>query len=276
MNSRLLLALALMLQTQAIRAALLVNGSFEEATNGAALAYDSLSPGSTNIPGWTTPNAELTWDGPALGITPPLTAAQGNDFLDLTGLHDAPPYGAVFQTLTTVVGQQYEVSFEVGSDKYYDGYYTSGVFVAPLVAASFNGSVVFTAVNNFPNYTNYWQTWNFSFSASATSTRLMFTGITSNRVAYIGLDNVIVTEGGLPLVIVLSSPSLTPGQARIPFTLTNTNGAAYTYELLQSAKVNGPWATNHSAVLMTNVPNLSYAFTVPVSGADEFYRVQSP
>jgi hypothetical protein len=274
MNSRLVLALALVLRIHQMHAGLIVNGSFEEATNGATLGYDSLSPGSTNIPGWTTTNAELTWDGPALGVSPPLSAAQGNDFLDLTGLHDTPPYGAVFQTITTVVGLQYQVSFEVGSDKYYDSYYTSGTFVAPSVAVSLNGSVAFTAVNDFPTATNYWQTWVFSFTASATKTILMFTGTTASRVAYIGLDNVVVTGG--PLVIVLSSPSLALGQARIPFTLPNSNGTAYTYELLQSAKVNGPWATNHSAVLMTNVPNFSYAFTVPAIGADEFYRVQSP
>src|SRR5580700_167674 len=118
MNSRLVLALALMLLILPMHAALLVNGSFEEATNGATLGYDQLFPGSTNIPGWTTTNAELTWDGPELGVSPPLSAAQGNDFLDLTGIHDAPPYGAVFQTLTTVIGLQYQVSFEVGSDKY--------------------------------------------------------------------------------------------------------------------------------------------------------------
>jgi hypothetical protein len=274
MNSRLVLALALMLLILPMHAALLVNGGFEEATNGATLGYDQLFPGSTNIPGWTTTNAELTWDGPELGVSPPLSAAQGNDFLDLTGIHDAPPYGAVFQTLTTVIGLQYQVSFEVGSDKYYDGYYTSGTFVAPSVAVSLNGSVVFSATNNFPSFTNYWQTWSFSFTASATETILMFTGTTASRVAYIGLDNVIVTGGSL--VIVLSSPSVAPGQARIPFTLPNSNGAAFTYELLQSAKVNGPWATNHGAVLTTNVPNFSYAFTVPAVGAEEFYRVQSP
>src|SRR5580700_9137281 len=140
MNSRLVLALALMLLILPMHAALLVNGSFEEATNGATLGYDQLFPGATNIPGWTTTNAELTWDGPQIGLTPPLSAAQGSDFLDLTGTHDASPYGAVFQTLATTIGQPYQVSFELGSDKYYDSYYSGGVlFTAPAVTVSLNG-----------------------------------------------------------------------------------------------------------------------------------------
>ena len=98
----------------------------------------------------------------------------------------------MFQTFGTTPGVQYQVSFEVGSDKYYDTYYT-GTFSAPVVTASLNGGVVFSATNNFPGLTNYWQTWSFAFTANTTNTTLMFTGATSNRVAYIGLDNVMVT-----------------------------------------------------------------------------------
>ena len=76
MQSKLLLALALTLRLHQVHASLLLNGSFEAATNATTLAYLSLSPGSTNIPGWTTTNAELTLDGPLLGISPVLTAAQ--------------------------------------------------------------------------------------------------------------------------------------------------------------------------------------------------------
>jgi hypothetical protein len=268
---KLVLALALMLPIHPLHAGILVNGSFEAATNAATLDYISLSPGSTNIPGWTTTNAELTWDGGANGLTPVLTAAQGYDFLDLSGLHDAFPYGAVFQTMSTTIGQQYQVSFELGSDKYYDSYY-SGTFTAPAVAVSLNGAVVFSAVNDFPTLYNYWQTWSFTFTASATNTTLMFTGANTTQIAYIGLDNVIVSSG--PLVIVLSTPAVAGGQAQIPFTLTS--GTASAFELLQSVQVNGPWVTNSSAVLATNVPGVTYTFTVPTAGADGFYRVLSP
>ena len=273
MQSKLLLALALTLRLHQVHASLLLNGSFEAATNATTLAYLSLSPGSTNIPGWTTTNAELTLDGPLLGISPVLTAAQGSDFLDLTGTHDAPPYGAVFQTITTTIGQQYQVSFELGSDQYWDSYFT-GTFAAPVVTVSVNGAVAFSATNNFPNLSSYWQTWSFYFAANGTSTTLRFTGANSDRGAYIGLDNVIVTSGSSPLVIAMSEPTVATGQAQLPFTLTS--GVASMFELLQSAQVNGPWVTNRSAMLITNVPGVSYTFTVPTAGADEFYRVQSP
>jgi len=271
LRPKFVLALALMWLIQPLHAGILMNGSFEAATNAATLDYISLSPGSTNIPAWTTTNAELTWDGGALSISPRLTAAQGYDFLDLTGTHDAPPYGAVFQTMTTLIGQQYQVSFELGSDKYWDAYY-GGTFTAPVVAVSLNGVVVFSATNNFPALTNYWQTWSFNFTAGATSTTLRFTGSNATPVAYIGLDNVMVT--GSPLVIVLSAPAIASGQAQIPFTLTS--GTASTFELLQSSLVNGPWVTNSNAALTTNVPGVTYTFTAPTAGADEFYRVQSP
>jgi hypothetical protein len=207
-----------------------------------------------------------------IGISPTLTAAQGSDFLDLTGSYDSPPYGAVFQTITTSIGQQYQVSFELGSDAYWDAYYGGGTFTAPVVAVSLNGVVAFSATNNFPDLSNYWQTWSFYFTATATNTTLMFTGANSSRIAYIGLDNVIVTAA-LP-VIVLSSPTIASGQAHLPFTLTS--GTASTFELLQSGQVNGPWTTNSSAVLVTNNPGVSYTFTVVTAGPHEFYRVQSP
>ncbi len=265
--------IALAFRIQPVHADLLVNGGFEAVTNGAALGYISLSPGSTKIPGWTTTNAEITWDGPELGISPALTAAQGSDFLDLTGVHDASPYGGVFQTMTTTIGQEYQVSFEVGSDKYYDSVYT-GTFVAPEVAVSLNGVVAFSATNNFPNLTNYWQTWSFYFTADTASSTLMLTATTSSRVAYIGLDNVMVTPGSPAPVIVLSTPMVARDQAQIPFTLSGV--AASTFELLQSPQISGPWVTNSSAVLVTNVPGAVYTFSVPTAGADEFYRVQTP
>ena len=153
MRLKILLAVVLVGISRSSFAASFVNGSFEAATNPASLSYISLPSGSSFIPGWTTTNAEVTLDGPSLDITPPLTAAQGSDFLDLSGEHDASPFGAVFQRVATTPGQPYEVSFELGSDKYYDSYYT-GTFTAPMVAVSLNGVLVFSATNNYPGSNN--------------------------------------------------------------------------------------------------------------------------
>src|SRR5271156_3332264 len=93
---------------------LVTNGSFEDGTfvptDGDYSAI--LNPGSTAITGWTvinTPNAQVAWDGP----TNPdgLTASDGSYFLDLTPDRDAPPYGGVTQTISTIVGASYLLTF---------------------------------------------------------------------------------------------------------------------------------------------------------------------
>jgi len=267
-----LAALALAFSLCEAQAQLVVNGSFEAATNSATLGYISLSPGSTYIPGWTTTNAELTVDGPLLGINPPLTAAEGSDFLDLTGSHDFAPYGGVFQTIATTQGQQYQISFEVGSDDYYDSFYTP-TFEAPLVTLSLNGVAVFTATNNFPGQANYWQVWSFAFTASATNTTIMFTGENAARVAYIGLDNVIVTATNAPHSS-LSTPTLSiqPTNQNL-FTLSwvaTTNG----FTLEQNTNLaTSNWTVVTNSVISTN--SLSWIIFSPSVPVD-FFRLVSP
>jgi hypothetical protein len=259
------LFLVLALRLTDARAGLVVNGSFEEATNAATLTYVSLSPGATNIPGWTTTNAELTWDGPQIGLTPPLSAAQGSDFLDLTGTHDASPYGAVFQTLATTIGQPYQVSFELGSDKYYDSYYSGGVlFTAPAVTVSLNGAAAFSATNNFPTLSNYWHTWSFEFTASASNTRLMFTGASTARLAYIGLDNVMVTAVGPTLVIALTAPD--------SVLVSWLDTAGYTLQTNNNLNTSN-WVGYTGAI--TNVTGTNRVTITPPEG-NLFFRLSNP
>lgn len=227
-----LAALALAFSLGSAQAQLVVNGSFEAAINAATLNYISLSPGFPFIPGWTTTNAELSLDGPLIGLSPPLTAAQGSDFLDLTGIHDSPPYGGVFQTIATTPGQEYQISFEVGSDNYYDSYY-AGTFEAPVVTLALNGAAVFTAVNDFPGLANYWQVWSYVFTAGATNTTIMFTGENAQRVAYIGLDNVVVTITNV-------------SQSSLPTTIDAANHYAYGANI---GWVDWRGDTNHGAVI---------------------------
>jgi hypothetical protein len=265
MKSKLPLALVLALPVHLVHANLLMNGSFEAATNGATLDYISLSPGSTNIPGWTTTNAEITLDGPMLvkSLNPVLSAADENDFLDLSGVHDAVPYGGVFQTVTTAIGQQYQVSFEIGSDKYWDSYYT-GTFAPPVVTVSLNGVVAFSATNNFPNLSNYWQTWSFSFTASATNTTLTFTGANSSRVAYLGLDNVTLTSGGPPLEVALS------GTNRVVVLWPSTGG----YTLQTNNNLNASNWIGYSGTV-TNVDGTNSVSIASPTGS-LFFRLYHP
>jgi predicted outer membrane repeat protein len=72
----------------------------------------------------------------------------------------------------------------------------------------------------------------------------------------------------------LSTPIVSGGLVQIPFTVGSA--AMSSFHLLQASQVNGPWATNASAVLSTNLAGASYSFIAPASGPKGFYRVVSP
>lgn len=81
-----------------------------------------------------------------------------------------------------------------------------------------------------------------------------------------------VTASATPLTIAMSRPTVAGGQVLLDFT---TTGAA-TFKLTQADQPAGPWTTNLSATLTTNVPGSSYRFTTPMGPAARFYRVKSP
>jgi len=78
----------------------------------------------------------------------------------------------------------------------------------------------------------------------------------------------------VPPVIVMGRPTVTNGQVQLAFTLTT--GASASFKLLQADQVSGPWTTNASATLTTNVPGSSYRFTTATGPAMRFYRVKAP
>ena len=109
---------------QIVSSNLLVNGSFELGSfvNGhGGDNFMQLYPGATNILGWTvtgTAGYDLGWGGPNDDLG--LAATDGGYFLDLTGYHDSPPYDGVSQTVPTIIGRTYNVSFEIGYSPGYD------------------------------------------------------------------------------------------------------------------------------------------------------------
>jgi sugar lactone lactonase YvrE len=249
---------------------LLVNGSFELGSfvnqEGASVAM-LLYPGATNILGWTvtgTTGYSLGWLGPNGNLG--LSAADGNYFLDLTGYHDAVPYNGVSQTVATTIGQRYSVSFEIGSSANYDG-------SPPAISVAVTGQPTLTNTSVVSGI-NMWKTFEFSFTATAASTVLTFTGVTPQNVAYIGLDHVVMWASAASPVILMSAPKAAGGEVTLPFTLES--GSAATFELLQTTNLADPWVTNSSASLTATISNVSYYFTVPTNGAAEFYRVQTP
>jgi hypothetical protein len=98
---------------------LLTNGSFENLNNtwveDGSSGYMSLYANDTTIPGWTvspTVQNEIVWGkAPDAGYT----AATGSYFLELTGIGNDSPNGAVRQTVSLMPGKTYMVSFAWGT-----------------------------------------------------------------------------------------------------------------------------------------------------------------
>jgi hypothetical protein len=180
------LALGLLALGGSAKANLIVNGSFESGAFVDNTGQDTmnLAPGSTAITGWTVTTANLAWIGPSNPFG--LTASDGSYFLDLTGYHDNQPYAGVAATsISTVIGQKYEVSFDLGTDPTYNTQ-------LPSIQVSVTGTSPVTFTATTISTINNWQAFNFDFTATGTSTVIGFVGEGPDLQKYIGLDNVSV------------------------------------------------------------------------------------
>jgi hypothetical protein len=168
------------------QAALIANGSFESGTfvndgNGT----DSFSAGATTITGWAAVGRQVSW------IQTPnpwgLLAQDGSHFLDLTGYNTGAPFGGVTQTIATTVGQQYDLSFFLGS-------YTQrwGGPPVSILAAAGSTSQAFTV--SATSTASTWTPFSMLFTATSPNTTITLTGAAG--VEYIGLDNVSVDPAG--------------------------------------------------------------------------------
>jgi hypothetical protein len=177
-------ALATALASSQAYAAPVVNGSFEDRTSFVPNGDNtmSLDGGSTAMTGWTVIGDSIAWIGTPnpFGLGP----SNGDFFLDLTGYPVGAPFGGVQQTLATVAGRQYEVTFDLGS------HLGSGIASVDVSAAG--ASQTFSSSN--PNAPVVWESQTFRFTASAGATVLSLLG--SGGTDYIGLDNVAVADLG--------------------------------------------------------------------------------
>jgi hypothetical protein len=180
------------------QANLLDNGSFDTTTahpwsNTDGLGGDVVGPSTTAIAGWNIVNDSLIW---IQTTTPPnyggLTNSPGNPsafFLDLTGQHDNGVYAGVTQSVATVVGGAYSLTFDLGSASQWgtpDG----------LTASAAGTSQAFISSGVPTN--NTWQSETFNFTATSNNTLISLMG--SSGFSYVGLDNVVLT-----------GPAVTPG-----------------------------------------------------------------
>jgi hypothetical protein len=174
----------------------ITNGSFE---NGNFVANaggggDSLAVGdTTSITGWTVIGGHgIAWL-PNGGFI--VSAEDGNLFLDLTGYSDASPYGGVSQSITTVSGANYSLTFYLGEDG------SSSFDTGPVsVSVTAGNQVGVTRTNSSTAAGNTWVQETVNFTATGTTTAISITGLTSTGGQYIGLDNVDVepAASGVP------------------------------------------------------------------------------
>ena len=164
---------------------LIADGSFEDAADFVASSDGAmyLAPGSTAMPGWTVgAGAGLAWLDPDNHIV--VTAADGTYFVDMNPTGVGSPLSSLSQSISTVAGASYLLTYELGSA---DG--PSGILASAAAASA-------ESVSTLPGINN-WEVESLAFTAIGSTTEISFVG---DQGRYIGLDNVSVTQvgGGVP------------------------------------------------------------------------------
>lgn len=184
------LAACLMLFASSAQAVPIVNPSLELGTfvndgNGTMV----LPVGSTAITGWTVVFDQLAWI-----ISPNpwgLAAQEGSRFLDLTAYPAGAPFGGIAQTFATVSGEEYDLSFSLGT-------YTARWGGPPVSILATAGDLSETCTVSTPSTASTWTLCAMTFTATAPTTTLTLRGTAGFQ--YIGLDNVAVTGRDLTAV----------------------------------------------------------------------------
>jgi hypothetical protein len=164
------------------------NGAFEGGTltaNHGDPHVMSLPAGSATMPNWTVEGAEIAW---AENGNPYIKSPSHGRFLDLTGYHDAAPYGGVRQTIDRLTpGLTYELSLELGTDHPR----FTGPIAVEVVVESGATTTKQCASNPPANSGVVWEPCSFRFVAQTPQTTIHITGKRGDQ--YIGLDNVSLT-----------------------------------------------------------------------------------
>lgn len=155
-------------------AAVILNGSFEEGTFGSG-PFDTLAAGSGAITGWSIGGAGVDWIGSFW------QASDGGRSLDMSAL-DA---GSVAQSLATVAGTRYLVSFDLSGNP-------GGAPPIKDIDVTVNGIDASTFGYEIGNNTESamgWLTYSYEFVATGATSVLAFTSLTGTPFGP-ALDNV--------------------------------------------------------------------------------------
>jgi MYXO-CTERM domain-containing protein len=194
-----LASIALLSLRVPLRADLITNGSFESPTVPVG-GFTNFGTGSTGITGWTVVGPEVSVVSGSFtqnGISFP--AEDVNQWVDLTGFN-ANSVEGVEQTVNTSPGTIYTLSFWVGNVNNPGGIFgtTSTVNVR---LGSTSGTLLGSFVNNSTTMgTQVWQQFTTQFTASGTSTTLLFLNGDPSTDNSNGLDNVSLVPSGTSAV----------------------------------------------------------------------------
>jgi hypothetical protein len=170
---------------------LIVNGTFDAPVVPAA-GYEVYTPAVGSLAGWGVQGTEVAIVGSSFteyGVS--FVAQSGSQWMDLSGLAAPNTTNGIVQSVATTVGEQYQLSFYLGS-----AFNGSGPYLSPTLDLSINGGtrVSYTNSNIVTNGQMNWQLFSTSFTASSALTSVAFYyGSTGSAVWAVGLDSVSMT-----------------------------------------------------------------------------------
>lgn len=153
-------------------AAVINNGSFELPQVPVG-SYTNFDTGSNQIPGWTVVGPQVSVVSGALTAGSLKAPAQDkSQFLDLTGYLLNSPDNGVTQTIDTIPGTRYTLSFWIGNIVDPGGTYGTTSTVRVFI----NGEEKMPFTNSGGGGTNTmnWEQFTTSFTATSTSTAIAF------------------------------------------------------------------------------------------------------
>lgn len=165
-----------------VEAATIVNGSFESANT---VTLVNLAGGATDIDGWVTTQLGVQWFDPQIYSLGP--APDGILALDLN--HDAGQGGGIAQTISTVAGQSYVLTFHVGS-WFGAGRDGSGRIT---VSTSGGGAQLYSVQTSSP--TVVWTQFAHSFTATSATTTIAFDNYDPPTLNFSLVDDVSIADG---------------------------------------------------------------------------------
>ena len=184
-----LAVLATLLSRNVVRANVLLNGSFESPVVTPGTFLDFSAGGEPAGFNWKVATGTIDLAGPnAFILFPPYDGIQA---VDLNGNNR----GSVYQDFPTVQGQQYSLTFAYADNPVEGGISSADVKVTDLVSS---GTLLATSVSHSTSTNSPlngdWIPFSGAFTATGTSTRLLFTSTSASDSPSGGiiLDNVSV------------------------------------------------------------------------------------